>query len=362
MEPRQYAYIDALRGLAILLVFTDHVSLAVGGDHGILAQAAALGQTGVQLFFVASALTLSLSARSRGLEGGRDIRDFWLRRFFRIAPLYWFAILLYAAGGLVNTGHWTLTTERALANALFVHGFIPDANNNVVPGGWSIGTEMAFYLLFPLLWHRLGSRRRAWAFFLAALAASLGVAFWATWPDGRVENNSFLYFNLVTQMPVFALGIVAYHRIRSGALPPVWLLLGGALALVGVAGLFWKSGWRLAFSVTPVLFGGAYLCLTLAATRFRGWWLYRLGDVGKVSYAVYVTHFLIIWTVALTLPFLKSVDPHGVPAFLLLWFAAGALSLAAASLLHRAVESPGIRLGSAAVGRLRKQECGAVPD
>lgn len=90
MQTEKLSYIDVLRGIAVLLVISVH--------HGMLFMQLPLihyvsgfGQMGVQLFFVASAYTLCLSA-SRRTE---PARNFYIRRYFRIAPLYYFAIVLY---------------------------------------------------------------------------------------------------------------------------------------------------------------------------------------------------------------------------------------------------------------------------
>src|SRR5262245_32766165 len=77
----RYAYIDALRGYAILGVISVHTSGAVPHLGGRLRDLATSGQYGVHLFFVVSALTLVMSwhARSDGTY------RFYIRRLFRIA-------------------------------------------------------------------------------------------------------------------------------------------------------------------------------------------------------------------------------------------------------------------------------------
>src|ERR1700737_2086167 len=42
-------------------------------------------------------------------------------------------------------------TWKVLANVRFAHSWFPGAENSVVGGGWSIGDEMSFYLLVPLI-------------------------------------------------------------------------------------------------------------------------------------------------------------------------------------------------------------------
>src|SRR4051812_26086677 len=91
MQTNKLSYIDALRGIAVLFVISVHHGM-VFRQLPLVQSISGFGQMGVQLFFVASAYTLCLSASRRA----EPTKNFYLRRFFRIAPLYYFAIVLYA--------------------------------------------------------------------------------------------------------------------------------------------------------------------------------------------------------------------------------------------------------------------------
>src|SRR5690348_14184757 len=75
-------FLDAARGLAALLVLACHGLGPVPG-------AARLGQVGVLLFLIVSGFIIPAS-----LEQGGSNATFWLRRFFRLFPLYWLSIAL----------------------------------------------------------------------------------------------------------------------------------------------------------------------------------------------------------------------------------------------------------------------------
>src|SRR5258708_32803586 len=88
---RHFAYIDALRGYAILMVIAVHTSEAFPDLPSSLSKILSQGARGVQLFFVTSALTLSLSWVARQ----ENAAEFYIRRFFRIAPMFWIAVVVF---------------------------------------------------------------------------------------------------------------------------------------------------------------------------------------------------------------------------------------------------------------------------
>lgn len=144
-------FIDSIRGVAILMVILTHVAPVVPDLPAWLASVALFGRFGVQLFFIASAYTLCLSAdRKFGRPGA--LRAYAIHRYLRIAPVYYLAIPLYALVGAVvlasRSGALAVpeqyTWMNVLSNLTFTHGLYPPANNTIVPGGWSIGTEMLF--------------------------------------------------------------------------------------------------------------------------------------------------------------------------------------------------------------------------
>ena len=129
------------------------------------------GARGVQLFFVTSALTLSMSWVARN----ESAANFYLRRFFRIAPMFWIAIFFFLwLNGTAATIYAPdgIGFRQVLMTALFIHGFWPDAITSVVPGGWSVADEVIFYALFPAIVPPL--LKASWkSLFIVAIAAVL---------------------------------------------------------------------------------------------------------------------------------------------------------------------------------------------
>jgi peptidoglycan/LPS O-acetylase OafA/YrhL len=110
---RRFSYIDALRGYAILMVIAVHTSQAFSDLPKPLSTILNQGARGVQLFFVTSALTLSMSWVSRK----ESALTFYSRRFFRIAPMFWLAIPFFV-GSTEPDRQFTHRTELVFGISL----------------------------------------------------------------------------------------------------------------------------------------------------------------------------------------------------------------------------------------------------
>jgi peptidoglycan/LPS O-acetylase OafA/YrhL len=132
-SPRHFDYINALRGYAILMVVAVHTATAFPDLPNWLAKILTQGARGVQLFFVTSALTLSMSWVARH----ETAANFYTRRLFRIAPMFWIAIIFFLwLNGTApsNYAPYGIGLKHIAMTALFVQGFWPDTISSVVSG------------------------------------------------------------------------------------------------------------------------------------------------------------------------------------------------------------------------------------
>lgn len=345
-EPKHYAFIDALRGYAILGVIAVHST--VPNMQWPLDKLAASGKHGVQLFFIASALTLMLSWKARG-DG---VYPFYVRRFFRIAPMFWLAIPFYCMMNGFGSEYFApdgLSWNQLLTTAAFQHGWQPNTINAVVPGGWSIAVEMTFYAVFPLLALWMNSRRRAAIALTISLLTMMifnhfGRLAFSGEPDYLV--SAFLYFWFFNQAPVFIVGIAVFFALRDFHPPPkavnLWLVLSVALIILlpfPPLSAVPLNG-HLKYALCFALFA---FCLGRQAGGYLVNWPIR--QLGKISYSCYLWQFAI----------LKWFDPlkalaihHGISGPWLYGLnLIGALTVTAAlsTITYRTVERPMIALG-----------------
>jgi peptidoglycan/LPS O-acetylase OafA/YrhL len=298
-------YIDVLRGLAILGVILTHIDGAGSGRQYLPEKLLSFldeGARGVQLFFVASAFTIFLSYDHRAGRERFVNRNFFIRRFFRIAPMYYIGICYYLWQNGFGPRYWlgdqpSVTTGNVLGNFLFLHGFNPYWMNSIVPGGWSIAVEMLFYCFIPFLFSRIKNTRQAFNFVLFSLlfrfAFNLILQKWPFIHDQRLWTD-FLFYYFPNQLPVFSLGILMYFIIKDEYrinISDKTLLLFALLFLV-----------QLIFSWFPFLpshfmFGVGFVMIGIALSRYK----FKLFVnplvmyIGKISYSMYIVHFAVFY-------------------------------------------------------------------
>jgi peptidoglycan/LPS O-acetylase OafA/YrhL len=301
-------FIDSIRGVAILMVIFGHIGQEIKGLSFIPHLLTSYGQMGVQLFFVASAYTLCLSATNR-LSESHSLKKYAIRRFFRIAPVYYLGLLGYFFLALFLTwnksGIVSIPSKynyiNILTNVFFVHGFYMPANNNIVPGGWSIGTEMAFYVLFPFLFY-FGTKitdssvKKGLVFLSSVFIFSQLLLCLISFLTGfYVESNNFLYYNLVNQLPVFCVGITYYLIENNLKFKTDWkfdFMIFIVLSLFSL--LLWNSNWQNIFSIIPFISAISFVFLMNVLKKKEVLNFNFLTKIGAVSYSMYIIHFALL--------------------------------------------------------------------
>jgi peptidoglycan/LPS O-acetylase OafA/YrhL len=146
--------LDTLRAIAALVVVIGHIELQKS-DNGIPNLInhpyikLASGHVGVVLFFVLSGFLITYLLMKEKEKAGRiSFKNFYLRRIFRIWPLYYLIILIsflfFKADYSLGSAALCLTIFPNIAHA-FNMGW-PTS-----PQLWSIGVEEQFYLFWPLI-------------------------------------------------------------------------------------------------------------------------------------------------------------------------------------------------------------------
>ncbi len=308
--------IDLLRRLSILLVLLNHIHLRlafanVDYTHMLPPQLVYSlgwnGQAGVQIFFVVSGyLITSTSMRRWGAPSGLLIREFYLLRFARIAPLLALLLAVLSVLHVARFPQFTVDGKTGgLANALLAVATLRvnllEATRGYLPASWdvlwSLFIEEAFYLFFPLV-----ARTAQRTHFLIPLL----LAFLVAGPFARAKafnpNPVWREYSYLGGMDAIAMGcltaILLHGRRLSREAVHGCGLLGTSLLTFAL--VFSLRAYRLGLGrkglLMTVLATGA--CFTIAAAAASRWQAPRvLAPVlalGRLSYEVYLTHMFFV--------------------------------------------------------------------
>jgi len=359
-------WLDGLRGLAALWVLMSHTQILTGMRP---LPVLSWGELAVDLFMLLSGFLMAhhyvLRQEKEPWEAKSTFATFWLRRFFRIAPLYY--VLLFVALALGPwVGDWrdaiaqqwpeTATSparydDQSLVNILmhvsFLFGAFPEYAFRTPLPDWSIGLEMSFYFAFPflmLLVLRMGPIK---AGVLAILAA--GASLW-------LFRDFFQQFAMPSFLPLklylFFIGIwLAIGRLQGG----MRLALAASVLVLVCVGLIERTDQALGRML--VVIGMFYLMDdgTLPGSRLVHGVIEKLRALlsnrvsrflGDTSYGVYLLHLLLLIPVAgMLTQYSAYLFLNGVARMLVCLLLVAPVVYLAAWMLYRTVESGGIRLG-----------------
>jgi peptidoglycan/LPS O-acetylase OafA/YrhL len=168
MQQRVY-YLDLLRALAIMLVFTGHTVLSFGSPSYLAPLQ--FGGTGVDLFFLLSGWLIGSQLFSEQKRTSNiDVKRFWIRRWMRTMPAY-FAVLFMTLTQLYMTKD---SVANPLPYFIFAQNYFYPLEYFTI--SWSLSVEEQFYLViapFILFIHRFSNIKQSFILIFMLLLPSL---------------------------------------------------------------------------------------------------------------------------------------------------------------------------------------------
>jgi len=311
MAPEKYGWVNALRGYAILLVILIHSSQEFF-SAGFLKALSSAGDTGVQLFFILSSFTLFNSYFTRQNEKNKEkspVANFFLRRFFRIAPYYYLAALFYSLY-IALVFHDTLNPVYIAANILFINGLFLPSINYIPPGGWSVGVEMLFYLCIPLLYKKINTLKKAVLILILFIVLSnimnYCLYYYITnytansWTDLRSDS---LYFWFPNQFPVFIFGIILFLIYKKSIVSKKMgyiILFASLIAFILLSYHTFILTYPNYFFQREYVYALVFMGIAIGAYSTGNKYLINnvVQKIGIVSFSMYLNHFIILWLLA----------------------------------------------------------------
>jgi peptidoglycan/LPS O-acetylase OafA/YrhL len=305
--------LDGLRGVAIVAVMLHNFS-AIGELTPMhVARALEWGWMGVQLFFVLSGFLITRILLEADRTSG-VLRAFLARRALRIVPLYAATLFVYFV--IVPRVFDAPTIVAAEPHQLWYWLFLSNWGDPLGFGApglqhlWSIGVEIQFYLLWPLVAFGASDRRlRRLCLAIVFLSLVCNVGIRAGWGASAAAVYKFT----ITRMSAPAIGALAALLTRRSAWCGLYEKYCGVLGWSSLGVLVLLGAWRHGFKhtdavvqtigFTVVALLGAQWLLTIvlgipalggAALALPSWKPLRV--LGRLSYGMYVLHFPLHWS------------------------------------------------------------------
>lgn len=297
-------FLDTARALAVLYVLIFHVAGIWSLPYPKqMTQFIQSGGSGVVLFFVISGFSLCLTMQ-RHMESQSPRLSYATARIFRIAPLY-YLLLIITIWRDAEFRDMLHEPAKVLASALLVFNLYPEYAKGIVWASWTIGVEIIFYAIFPVLYRILNNSQKRIAALIGASWATYALATFFTPHLSDEVQRSFSYMNFPRNLAIFLSGMVAFdtyvllHR-KIAANQVSWGLMitaiGASLvtSFVILARLTWGKilfvdlGLIQAFSYSVLILGLSFLPNILAGNCITDFY-------SRVCYSAYLWHPLVIW-------------------------------------------------------------------
>lgn len=304
--------IDSLKGIGIMGIVLVHCGLQTSNDF--IGQIVFNGARGVQLMFMINSF-LVYSSLSKIQMNKENILRWWIGKFIRLIPLYYFFtglhLLVFGLGDRYYLGSLSkVSLTNILANYLFLHGFHPYYINSINLN-WFIADIALFYFLAPFLYKIINSLEKTLislflivplVFFLMNQVVIMNVL-----SVKEIWSDYVCIMSFPAEFPIMLLGILSYFILQrlDFKAEREKMFFSYASLIFGISCLFimFSKNNTIVFFYNIFSYGITFMII------FCGQLVYPLKIInnyffqviGKHSYGIYLSHLFVI-------SFMKKID------------------------------------------------------
>ena len=363
------APLTGLRFIAASLVVFFHYFEAVrvfdGASLPLITLVNGNGQTGVSIFFALSGFLITSRYRDQWAAKTITFWHYWRRRFIRIYPAYFVALVALVIFPEILTGSVAYFNAGVIGGLLLLgQAFALSLFPLGIPIGWTLTLEEIYYVCAPQLALLLNARWSgsilrilvggAIVVAMCAVATAMIVLVPSTYAFTGFSEEFIYQVSMFVRLPEFVAGAVGgliLLKVSAGETQTLRQIqfstaAVGAGALLGIVCFLTSNSFFLirAYWISAILrFAGAafsaLLMLGFALQRTPGWFGRWLGSptmeyLGRASYSLYLVHLTKplqwIWQAVKLLP----IHPIALVPIIFV------ISVGASVLLYEFVERP----------------------
>lgn len=327
---KRYGNVDALRGVAAILVMILHTYNAFIGVDEIkvatnmpenLFSYFDIGRIGITIFFLISGFVIGRSIM--GYES-HSIKTFFTHRFFRLFPLFWFSILL-AIALIKLTSDNPVDISILLANVTMLPAWF---NKPFLIGlYWSLETELIFYFFVFILFSITGLKKVKYNIVITLMLFAISAVFvffpqvspakahWMatpyhlglmflglTWREfyelegtHKIKQLFRLHLGLLLSVPVFFISLFIFMRTDLNLSDSIAYLLG--ILVFGLGVKYWRKPHSIALFFGKISYS-IYLLHPVVFQVFLH--LYIRGKFNPTNHLFFYLIICILTTIALS--------------------------------------------------------------
>lgn len=322
---------DILRLALAILVFFYHWNILT--QQNISNQLFHFGGVAVDIFFIVSGFLIFWS-----FDNDQNKKNFYMKRFFRIFPIYGFLIFLQTSFFIVySNGSFVQIGKYFIVNLFFLNFLSPSVENtlmhlqvNAINGSlWTLKNEVIFYALVPFIF--FAYKKLGKVFFILLYCLSVVYMFVVDY-----LSLSKLLVQFPSQLRLFLVGILFYimfNKMNQKNIYPLVLLSFIAIFLFIESKAF-------IFTLYPLFLGFIVIWLVFYVKYIK--------INFDFSYSLYILHFPVI---QLSLYF--GINPSNPIASFIFLFC---IILILSYLSEKFIEKRFIQIGKNMVAKSRNNE------
>jgi peptidoglycan/LPS O-acetylase OafA/YrhL len=335
-------YAPALDGLrAICIIFT--IFYHTPGFPTVIN-----GSVGVDIFFALSGWLITWLLLDDGKKQGHlNLRSFYIRRIFRIMPIYSATIILYVAAAFLLS---RLTGDASkidnMRNAMvylltFNREYAPPEAGNFIGHAWTLGIEEKFYLAWPLI--LLFSGRHVGLTAVTTAMLIVGLIWFAPSPE---LARGYMGLGFGSALAVWLHGSqrvrIMFETRPIADVAALALIIPYSLSILIPTEIAWNV---MVSAIASVMIGSIWLNQKQSIAKVLS--INPLPGLGTLTYSIYTLHVLCV-NVCILLFTKLHIPAQGMALFLCIY----GMSILVARLANVALERPFIRIGKRLAGRI----------